>query len=115
LKMLAYMLLMEDPEPPPLIGIEEPENGLHHRLLSALAVEFKAFASRPRGPQVLITTHSPSFVDALLPHEVWVLEKAQSGLSQLKRAADIQGVKQLFDEGLPMGSLWFSQHFGGKA
>jgi predicted ATPase len=106
LKMLAYMLLMEDPEPPPLIGIEEPENGLHHRLLSALAVEFKAFASRPRGPQVLITTHSPSFVDALLPHE---------GLSQLKRAADIQGVKQLFDEGLPMGSLWFSQHFGGKA
>jgi predicted ATPase len=115
LKMLAYMLLMEDPEPHPLIGIEEPENGLHHRLLAALASEFKAFASRPKGPQVLITTHSPHFVDALLPHEVWVLEKGADGLSQLTRAADIAGVAALHKEGLPLGSLWFSEHFGGTA
>lgn len=115
LKMLAYMLLMEDPDPPPLIGIEEPENGLHHRLLAALASEFKAFASKARGPQLLITTHSPHFVDALAPHEVWVLEKGADGFSQLQRAADIAGVTALFGEGLPMGSLWFSQHFGGRA
>ncbi len=115
LKMLAYMLLMEDPDPAPLIGIEEPENGLHHRLLMALAAEFKAFASRAKGPQVLITTHSPHFVDALAPHEVWVLEKGPDGLSRLERAADIEGLPQLFAEGIPMGSLWFSQHLGGRA
>jgi predicted ATPase len=115
LKMLAYMLLMEDPDPPPLIGIEEPENGLHHRLLATLAGEFKAFASRPRGPQVLITTHSPHFVDALAPHEVWVLEKGHDGFAQLKRAADIPGIVDLYAEGLSMGSLWFSQHLGGQA
>lgn len=114
LKMLAYMLLMEDPDPPPLIGIEEPENGLHHRLLATLANEFKAFASRSRGPQVLITTHSPYFVDALTPHEVWVLEKGGDGFSTLRRAADVPGVSALHQEGLPMGSLWFSQHFGGR-
>jgi predicted ATPase len=115
LKMLAYMLLMEDPDPAPLIGIEEPENGLHHRLLMALASEFKTFASRPKGPQVLITTHSPHFVDALTPHEVWILEKAPDGFSRLERAADIDGLTSLFAEGIPMGSLWFSQHLGGRA
>lgn len=115
LKMLAYMLLMEDPDPAPLIGIEEPENGLHHRLLTALAAEFKTFASRSKGPQVLITTHSPHFVDALAPHEVWVLEKGHDGFSRLQRAADIGGVSDLYAEGLPMGSLWFSQHLGGQA
>ncbi len=115
LKMLAYMLLMEDPDPAPLVGIEEPENGLHHHLLTTLANEFKTYASKARGPQMLITTHAPNFVDALAPHEVWVLDKGEQGFSRLQRAADIEGVKAMFDEGLPMGSLWFSKHFGGVA
>lgn len=112
LKMLAYMLLMEDPDPAPLIGIEEPENGLHHQLLADLAREFKEFARKSRGPQVLITTHAPSFVDALAPEEVWILDKDGNGHSQLTRAADINGVRNMFDQGIPMGSLWYSNHFG---
>jgi predicted ATPase len=112
LKMLAYLLLMEDPNPPPLVGIEEPENGLHHQLLASLAMEFKEFARKSRGPQVLITTHAPAFVDALTPDEVWILDKSEDGCSWLTHAADIQGVRQLFDEGIPMGSLWYSDHFG---
>ena len=112
LKMLAYLLLMEDPHPAPLIGIEEPENGLHHQLLATLAQEFKEYASKARGPQVLITTHSPNFVDALTPDEVWILEKGADGFSRLTRAADIKGVPELFNEGIPMGSLWYSNHFG---
>ena len=70
LKLLAYMLLMEDPDPAPFIGIEEPENGLHHQLLELLASELQSFALQSRGPQVLVTTHSPNFVDALTPGEV---------------------------------------------
>ena len=112
LKMLAYMLLMEDPDPPPLVGIEEPENGLHHQLLAQLAIEFKEFARKKGGPQVLITTHAPNFVDALAPGEVWILEKGADGFSQMTRAADLAGVKELFDEGITMGSLWYSNHFG---
>lgn len=112
LKLLAYMLLIEDPDPAPFIGIEEPENGLHHQLLSLLADELKALASRTRGPQVLVTTHSPNFVDALTPSEVWILEKQLDGYSSLTRAADLPTVQELFDEGIPMGSLWYSNHFG---
>ncbi len=111
LKMLAYLLLMEDPEPAPLVGIEEPENGLHHQLLGDLAQEFKEFARKARGPQVIVTTHAPNFVDALTPDEVWILDKDRQGHSQLTRAADIEGVRALFDEGIPMGSLWYSNHF----
>jgi len=112
LKTLAYMLLMEDPVPHPLIGVEEPENGLYHQLLAPLADEFKSYAARAGGPQVLVTTHSPYFVDALAPEEVWLLEKQPSGDSSLRRASDIAGVKALYDEGLPLGSLWYSRHLG---
>lgn len=112
LKFLAYLLLMEDPDPAPLIGIEEPENGLHHRLLSLLATEFKEFAQKARGPQVLITTHAPSLVDALAPEEVWILDKDRDGFATVNRAADIPQIQAMYDEGLPMGSLWYSDHLG---
>jgi predicted ATPase len=110
LKMLAYLMLMEDPDNAPLIGIEEPENGLHHQLLAQLASYFKEFAGKPRGPQVLLTTHAPNLVDALTPDEVWLLSKGKDGFSQLVQAAEIPGVRELYQEGLPMGSLWFSNH-----
>jgi predicted ATPase len=112
LKFLAYLLLMEDPNPSPLLGIEEPENGLHHQLLSRLASEFKEFAQKTRGPQVLITTHAPSLVDALAPNEVWILDKDAQGFATVRRAADIPEVQAMFEEGLPLGSLWYSNHFG---
>jgi predicted ATPase len=112
LKMLAYLLLMEDPNPAPLFGIEEPENGLHHQLLATLAREFKEFARKSRGPQLLITTHAPNFIDALTPDEVWILDKGVDGFSRLQHAAEIPGINEMFDEGIPMGSLWFSNHFG---
>lgn len=112
LKILAYMLLMEDPNPAPLIGIEEPENGLHHQLLIHLANELKAFAAEEKGPQVLVTTHSPHFVDALTPSEVWILDKGVDGYSTLIRAADIPDIVNFFNEGIPMGNLWYSNHFG---
>jgi predicted ATPase len=111
LKLLAYLLLMEDPNPAPLVGIEEPENGLHHQLLTILAEELKSFASLGKGPQVLVTTHSPYFVDALAPCEVWILHKGSDGYATATCAVDIPGVQDLFIEGVPTGSLWFSNHF----
>jgi predicted ATPase len=112
LKMLAYLLLLEDPEPPPLIGIEEPENGLHHQLLEPLALEMKRYTERDKGPQIVVTTHSPYFVDALTPQEVWVIEKNNEGFSTVECSADLPTIKELFNEGIPLGSLWYSNHFG---
>ena len=68
LKLFAYLLLLEDPNPPPFICIEEPENGLYHKLLEVLAAEFRSRATGERNaPQIFVTTHQPYFVDALTP------------------------------------------------
>jgi predicted ATPase len=89
LKVFAYLLLLEDPSPPPFICIEEPENGLYHKLLETLAQEFRKHATGQRGrSQIFITTHQPYFVDALQPEEVWILEKGDDGFSRIKRASD---------------------------
>ncbi len=115
LKMFAYLLLLEDPEPPPFICIEEPENGLYHKLLEALAQEFRVHATgRKNAPQIFVTTHQPYFVDALSPKEVWVLEKGEDGYSRIHRVSELDDVKNLVDEGLPLGGLWYSDYLDAR-
>ncbi len=111
LKVFAYLLLLEDPDPPPFICIEEPENGLYHKLLEALASEFREHATgKKSGSQIFVTTHQPYFVDALKPKEVWILEKGTDGFSTVKRASDSDIITNLVEEGLPLGSLWYSDY-----
>lgn len=111
LKIFAYMLLLEDPNPPPFLCIEEPENGLYHKLLESLATEFREHANgRKGGSQVFVTTHQPYLVDALEPEEVWILEKEDDGFSYIRRASDDELVKNLVQEGIPLGGLWYSDY-----
>ena len=111
LKIFAYLLLMEDPEPPPFICIEEPENGLYHRLLDSLAYELRSHATgKKNASQIFVTTHQPYFVDALSPREVWILEKGADGFSTIRRVSDLVLVQNLVDEGLPLGGLWYSDY-----
>jgi predicted ATPase len=113
LKIFAYLLLLEDPTPPPLICIEEPENGLYHKLLGTLAGEFREHAKKNTS-QVIITTHQPHFVDALQPKEVWVLEKGEDGFASAKRAGDDPLIQNLYNEEIPLGSLWYSDYFDAR-
>lgn len=111
LKVFAYLLMLEDPTPPPFLCIEEPENGLYHNLLEPLATEFREHATgQKRGSQVFVTTHQPYFVDALDPKEVWILEKGEDGFSKIRRASEVSLVNDLVEEGLPLGGLWYSEY-----
>ena len=115
LKVFAYLLLLEDPAPPPFLCIEEPENGLYHKLLESLAAEFREHAAGLKGgSQVFITTHQPYLVDALEPAEVWVLEKGPDGCSTIRRASDDVVVKNMAAEGLPLGGLWYSDYLDAR-
>jgi predicted ATPase len=115
LKVFAYLLLLEDPEPPPFICIEEPENGLYHKLLEVLANEFREHAEgRGSGSQIFVTTHQPYFVDALKPEEVWILEKGEDGFSRAQRVSQLDIVNNLVAEGLPLGSLWYSDYLDSR-
>lgn len=114
LKIFTYMLLMEDPEPHSFICIEEPENGLYHKLLEILAAEFREHANGKKGSsQIFITTHQPYFVNALEPKEVWVLEKQEDGFSKITRASSNDLVRNMVEEGIELGNLWYSDYLDG--
>ncbi len=115
LKVFAYLLLLEDPSPPPFLCIEEPENGLYHKLLEALVKEFRDHATSSKsGSQVFVTTHQPYLVDALTAEEVWILEKTKEGFSTIRRASDDPIVQNLVNEGLPLGGLWYSDYLDAR-
>lgn len=109
LKMLAYLVLLYDPAPPPFIGVEEPENFLHPRLLQELAEECRETSSRT---QLLVTTHSPFFLNALRPQEVRVLWRDENGYTRTQSAKDIKGVSEFVNQGALLGHLWMEGHLG---
>ena len=109
LKILAYLVLLNDPQPPPFIGIEEPENFLHPRLLLELAEECRAAGERT---QLLVTTHSPFFLNALQPKQVRILWRDEEGYTQTRRAEDVFGVREFVNEGALLGHLWMEGYFG---
>ena len=109
LKMLAYLTLLYDPAPPKLIGVEEPENFLHPRLLPELAEECRAACERT---QLLITSHSPFFLDELQPKEVRVLWRDNAGYTRVQRVSDSKGVNEFVENGALLGNLWMEGQFG---
>jgi predicted ATPase len=110
IKMFAYLVLLHDPRPHPLLCIEEPENQLYPTLLWELADEFRDYAQR--GGQVLVSSHSPDFLNALKLEEVFFLIK-EAGYSKVKRAKDDAQLAAYMAEGDQLGYLWKQGFFTG--
>ena len=110
IKMFAYLVLLHDPRPHPLLCIEEPENQLYPTLMKELAEEFRDYARRDG--QVMVTTHSPDLLNAVKLEEVfWLVKK--NGLSEICRAKDDQQVSSYMEQGDKMGYLWKQGFFTG--
>jgi predicted ATPase len=110
IKMLAYLVLLYDPQPHPLLCVEEPENQLYPSLLWELAEEFRAYAER--GGQVLVSTHSPDFLNAVRLEEVFLLKK-QEGYTTIHRAEQDAQIRAYMEAGDQMGYLWKQGFFQG--
>ena len=110
IKMFAYLVLLYDPKPHPLLCVEEPENQLYPTLMLELAEEFRLYANR--GGQVLVSTHSPDFLNAVNLDEVCWLVK-ENGATQIRRARDDAQIKAYMDDGDQMGYLWKQGFIGG--
>lgn len=108
LKLLAYLTVLYDPDPPQLIGIEEPENFLHPKLLPELAEECRNASAQT---QLLVTSHSPFFVSGLRPEELRVLYRDELGYTQAMRVADMPRAKKMFEAGGQLGHLWMEGFF----
>lgn len=110
IKMFAYLLLLYDPVPHPLLCVEEPENQLYPRLLSELAEEFSLYAQR--GGQVFVSTHSPDFLNAVELSNVFWLTKVE-GYTIIKRASESEVLRNMVEEGDRPGWLWKEGLFDG--
>jgi predicted ATPase len=112
MKMFAYLILLFDPNPHPLLCVEEPENQLYPTLLKELAEEFAHYSYR--GGQVFVSSHSPDFINAVPLASIFWLIKSQ-GITQIHRAADSEIIKNLVAEGDLPGYLWNQGWFEGVA
>ena len=110
IKMFAYLVLLNDPKPYPLLAVEEPENQLYPELLPELAEEFRDYARR--GGQVFISSHSPDFLNALTLDEIYCLRK-EDGFTQASRASDSENLRSLYEAGDLPGYLWKQGLFEG--
>lgn len=104
-----YLMVLHDPELPRFIGIEEPENFLHPRLLPELAEECRSASEQS---QLLATTHSPFFINALKPEEIRVLYRDEQGFARVIVASDQPGVREFVASGASMGHLWLEGRLG---
>lgn len=109
LKMLSYLVVLMDPAPPQFIGIEEPENFLHPRLLPGLAEECRRASEKS---QLLVTTHSPFFLNGVRPEEIRVIYRDECGYARAVKARSIAGVAEFVAAGASMGHLWLEGHLG---
>ena len=110
IKMFAYLVLLYDPKPHPLLCVEEPENQLYPKLMVELAEEFRLYANR--GGQVFVSTHSPDFLNACdLTEVLWLVKK--DGYSEVRRAMDDPQVSAYMADGDKMGFLWKQGFFEG--
>lgn len=110
IKMFAYLLMLHDPEPHPLLCVEEPENQLYPSLLPELLEEFRLYGRK--GGQVFITSHSPDFINAAELEEVFWLRK-EDGYTKIARAAEDVHIQAQYEAGNPLGYLWKSKMFQG--
>jgi len=87
---------------------------MYSHLTEILVSEFRNTSAKNKNSQFFITTHQPYLIDALSPEETWVLEKNHNGFSKIQRASDNKIVKSMVEEGLPLGSLWYSDYLDAR-
>ena len=113
LKMFAYLVLLYDPKPHPLLAVEEPENQLYPDLMRELVEEFRDYARR--GGQVFVSTHSPDFLNGAEIDEIFWMVKKKDGFTSTIRASSDTLLQALVDEGDLPGALWRQGLFEGAA
>ncbi len=109
LRYLCLLAILCDPEPPPLICIEEPELGLHPDILPKVADLLRATSERT---QIIVTTHSDILVDAMTetPESVVVCSK-QQGQTIMERLNPVDLSDWL--KKYRLGQLWTKGEIGG--
>ncbi len=116
---LAILTLAYQPSPPSLLGIEEPDRGIHPRLLrdvrdALYRLSFPEPFGETRPPvQVVATTHSPYFLDLFKDHPEHIVIAQREGMSaSFRRLVDHPDLEDILADA-PLGEVWYSGVLGG--
>ncbi len=113
IKIFAYLALLKDPDPHPLLCVEEPENQLYPTLLGVLAEKFSLYARAGQNKgQVFVTTHSPDFLNAVPLESIYWLKK-EDGFAKVFHASEDEQLKDFVEAGDLPGELWRQNLFEG--
>ncbi|MCH7688726.1 MAG: AAA family ATPase [Planctomycetes bacterium] len=105
LLILAYLTILHLPEPPRLLLIEEPENGIHPERLKKVLEILRDLIQSQQHTQVLMTTHSPYVVDMFKPEEVTLCFKGDDGAVTVRRLSESKAVREQVDV-FTLGEIW---------
>jgi predicted ATPase len=115
---LAILTIAHLPDAPMLVGFEEPDRGLHPRMLQQVqqAIYYRLaypeqFGESRKPVQVIATTHSPYLLDLFEADEVVVCEKLDDNF-RFTRLSDMPNVSDIL-EGASLGDVWYSGALGG--
>jgi predicted ATPase len=119
LLVLAILTLAHLPEPPPLIGLEEPDRSIHPRLLGEVRDALyrlsypEQFGETRPAVQVVATTQSPYFLDLFKDHPEEIVIAQKEGLeARFERLLDRPDIEEIL-AGAPLGEVWYSGVLGG--
>jgi len=108
LLVLAYLTILHLPQPPRVILVEEPENGIHPRRLRDVLGILKDLVKKQSHTQVILTTHSPYVVDMFDAGEVSICTKNEDGSVSVHRLSDSKTVREQLDV-FTLGEIWTAE------
>lgn len=106
--ILAYLAVLHLPEPPRVLLIEEPENGIHPKRLQEVLKILRELVSEQSYTQVIMTTHSPYVVDLFKPEEVTLCRRGADGAVTTHRLSDSRKVREQIDV-FTLGEIWTAE------
>jgi len=108
LLVLAYLTILKSPNPPRVLLIEEPENGIHYKNLKEVLAILRELVGEQEHTQVILTTHSPYVLDLFKPEEVTLCTKGDDGAVSVRRLSESKMVREQVDV-FTLGEIWTSE------
>jgi predicted ATPase len=108
LLVLAYLAILKSPNPPRLLLIEEPENGVHPKRLSEVLSILRTLVKEQSHTQIVMTTHSPYVLDEFKPEEVTICTKGADGAVSTRRLSESKTVREQLDV-FTLGEIWTAE------
>jgi predicted ATPase len=106
--VLAYLTLLHLPQPPRVILVEEPENGVHPARLGEIIGFLRELIGEQNQTQVILTTHSPYLLDSFKPEEVTLCRRQPDGSISVHRLSESKAVREQLDV-FTLGEIWTAE------